>query len=57
MAIYYGCVIIGPSGSGKTTLCNGLSQYYSAVKRKYVVINLDPANEQLSYDVNTICSF
>ncbi|CAN1774918.1 GPN-loop GTPase QQT1 [Linum perenne] len=46
----FGQVVIGPPGSGKTTYCNGLSQFLPLIGRKVAVINLDPANDSLSYD-------
>ena len=47
----FGIIIIGPSGSGKSTLSDGLQQFMRAVNRKCCVVNLDPANENLKYDV------
>jgi hypothetical protein len=46
----YGLLVIGPSGSGKTTFCNALGQFFTAIQRKYLLINMDPANESISYD-------
>jgi len=46
----YAQVVIGPPGSGKSTYCNGMQQFLSALGRKVVVINLDPANDNLPYD-------
>lgn len=42
--------VIGPSGSGKSTFCDYLSQFYSSINRDYIIINLDPGNDQISYD-------
>lgn len=42
-------LIIGPPGSGKSTYCNGMQQFLSAIGRKTSVINLDPANDRVSY--------
>lgn len=36
--------IIRPPGSGKSTYCKGMSEFLNGVKRKCIVINLDPAN-------------
>ena len=47
----YGVVVIGPSGSGKTTFCYALSQFFTAIQRKHVIVNMDPANETMSYEV------
>lgn len=52
MADFFGALVIGPSGSGKSTLCAGLQQFLSALGRKHVVINLDPANDQCKYKVH-----
>lgn len=48
---FFGAYVIGPSGSGKSTLCEGLSQFFTSLERKHIVINLDPANEVLKYKV------
>lgn len=37
------------SGSGKTTYCHKISEFYKDIDRKVAVVNLDPANEQMSY--------
>ncbi|KRX01839.1 P-loop containing nucleoside triphosphate hydrolase [Pseudocohnilembus persalinus] len=52
LPIYYGVMTIGPSGSGKSTFCNGLQQFFEQVGRKHLVINLDPANENIFYNCN-----
>ena len=46
----FGQLVVGPPGSGKSTYCNGMQQYLSALGRKVAVINLDPANDAVSYD-------
>lgn len=46
----FGQLVIGPCGSGKSTYCNGMSQLMIELKRKVVVINLDPSNDTLAYD-------
>lgn len=46
----FGQIVIGPPGSGKSTYCNGVVQFFNAIGRKSSVINLDPANDRLSYD-------
>lgn len=46
----FGQIVIGPPGSGKSTYCNGVAQFFNAIGRKSSVINLDPANDRLSYD-------
>ena len=43
-------VVIGPPGAGKTTYCNGMQQFMNALQRPCVVVNLDPANDNLPYD-------
>lgn len=45
----FGQLVIGPPGSGKSTYCNGMQQFLSAIGRKTSVINLDPANDRISY--------
>jgi hypothetical protein len=42
-------VVIGPPGAGKTTYCNGMNQFLGALGRKSSVVNLDAANNNLSY--------
>lgn len=46
--------MIGPPGSGKTTYCSAMQQLMRAIGRECCVVNLDPANEFISYecDVN-----
>lgn len=46
----YGQLVIGPPGSGKTTYCHRISEFYIELERKVAVVNLDPANEQMSYN-------
>ncbi|CCF55838.1 hypothetical protein KAFR_0A04030 [Kazachstania africana CBS 2517] len=42
-------IVIGPPGSGKSTYCDGCSQFYGAIGRHSQIINMDPANDALSY--------
>lgn len=53
-------LVIGPPGSGKSTYCNGMHQFMSAIGRKCSVVNLDPANDHVSYpaalDVRSLVS-
>lgn len=44
-------IVIGPPGSGKSTYCNGMQQFLSAIGRKTSIVNLDPANDRVSYPV------
>eukprot|EP01095_Lingulamoeba_sp_RSL-Kostka_P016569 TRINITY_DN814_c1_g3_i1.p1 TRINITY_DN814_c1_g3~~TRINITY_DN814_c1_g3_i1.p1 ORF type:complete len:394 (-),score=117.97 TRINITY_DN814_c1_g3_i1:9-1190(-) len=48
----HGQLVIGPPGSGKTTYCSGMLEFLTAIERKAVVINLDPANDILPYPCN-----
>lgn len=36
-------------GSGKTTYCHKMMEFYKDIDRPVAVVNLDPANEQMSY--------
>lgn len=47
----FGQVVVGPPGSGKTTFCNGMLHYFELLGRKACVVNLDPANDHLPYEV------
>jgi len=49
--VIFGQVVVGPPGSGKSTYCTGMQQFYKAVGRQCAVVNLDPANENIPYDV------
>lgn len=46
---YYGQLILGPPGAGKTTYCWKMSELLKKLGRKVVIINLDPANDMMSY--------
>uniref|UniRef100_A0A803TAL4 GPN-loop GTPase 2 n=1 Tax=Anolis carolinensis TaxID=28377 RepID=A0A803TAL4_ANOCA len=48
-ALAFGQAVIGPPGSGKTTYCLGMQEFLSAIGRKVVVVNLDPANDGIPY--------
>ncbi|KAA0149183.1 hypothetical protein FNF28_07381 [Cafeteria roenbergensis] len=45
----FGQLVIGPPGSGKSTYCTGMHEFLSGIGRRPVVINLDPANDELPY--------
>lgn len=45
----FGQVVIGPPGSGKTTYCASVSDTLSSIGRDVIVVNVDPANENLPY--------
>lgn len=47
----FGQLVVGPPGSGKTTYCHGMKQFLQAAGRKVAIVNLDPANDSLPYDV------
>ena len=38
-----GQIVCGPPGAGKSTYCDGMIQFFNAIGRKAVLINLDPA--------------
>ncbi|EON61004.1 hypothetical protein W97_00214 [Coniosporium apollinis CBS 100218] len=44
-------LVIGAPGAGKSTYCDGMQQFMSAIERKCSVVNLDPANDHVSYPV------
>ena len=49
-------LVIGPPGAGKSTYCHGMYQFCSALKRKIIICNLDPANDLLPYHASiNIC--
>lgn len=50
--ICYGQIILGPPGSGKSTYCNAIRQVVTKYERNVITINLDPANEDVPYDVD-----
>ena len=50
MSYSYAQLVIGPPGSGKSTYCRGMKEFLSALGRKVVAVNLDPANSILPYE-------
>lgn len=46
---YYGQLVIGPPGAGKTTYCSKMSDLLKKLGRNVAVVNLDPANDLMSY--------
>lgn len=42
-------LVIGPPGSGKTTYCKAMSAFLESLGRKVIVVNIDPANDDLCY--------
>ncbi|XP_045493693.1 GPN-loop GTPase 2 [Colias croceus] len=46
---YYGQLVIGPPGAGKTTYCNEMSKVLRKLDRKVIIVNLDPANDNITY--------
>lgn len=47
--VWFGQCIIGPPGSGKTTYTAAMAEYLEGQGRKFAIVNLDPANEELPY--------
>lgn len=45
----WGQVVCGPPGSGKSTYCEAMHHALNAAGRKTIVVNLDPANEDVRY--------
>ncbi|KAJ2399420.1 hypothetical protein GGI23_002669 [Coemansia sp. RSA 2559] len=45
----FGQIVVGPPGSGKTAYCAGMHQFLNALERKTIIVNLDPANENVPY--------
>mmetsp|Transcript_75416 Transcript_75416/g.125273 ORF Transcript_75416/g.125273 Transcript_75416/m.125273 type:complete len:322 (-) Transcript_75416:17-982(-) len=48
--VVFGQLVVGPPGAGKTTYCTGMQQLLTALKRPRLVVNLDPANDDLPYE-------
>jgi len=45
----FGQLVIGPPGSGKTTYCGAIKDFLTGIGRKLVIVNLDPANENMPF--------
>ncbi|XP_071439791.1 GPN-loop GTPase 2 [Hetaerina americana] len=50
MTSIFGQVVIGPPGSGKTTFCHEMTKFLQQIGRKVAVVNIDPANDGMSYE-------
>ena len=48
----FGQLVIGPPGSGKTTYVAAMTELLRALGRKVAIVNLDPANENMTYTAN-----
>ena len=48
----FGQIVLGPPGSGKTKYCSIMQEYLTTLGRTAYVVNLDPANDRLTYDCN-----
>jgi len=48
--VVFGQLVVGPPGAGKTTYCTGMQMLLGALKRPHIVVNLDPANDDLPYE-------
>jgi len=45
----FGQLVIGPPGAGKTTYVGAMTQMLRGMGRKVAIVNLDPANENMTY--------
>ncbi|KAJ7178114.1 hypothetical protein C8R46DRAFT_1188203 [Mycena filopes] len=45
----FGEIVCGSPGSGKSTYCYGKHQLFTALNRPISVVNLDPANDSITY--------
>ena len=45
----FGQLVIGPPGSGKTTYVAAMAEMLRSLGRKVAIVNLDPANENMTY--------
>ena len=45
----FGQIVIGPPGSGKTTYVGAMAELLRSLGRKVAIVNLDPANENMTY--------
>lgn len=48
--VVFGQLVIGPPGAGKTTYCTGMQMLLNGLKRPRILVNLDPANDDLPYE-------
>lgn len=46
----FGQIVLGPPGSGKTKYCTIMQEVMTNLGRKVFVVNLDPANDRLTYE-------
>lgn len=46
----FGQIVLGPPGSGKTKYCTIMQELFTSLGRKVFVVNLDPANDRLTYE-------
>ncbi|CAK7266494.1 hypothetical protein SEPCBS119000_002056 [Sporothrix epigloea] len=42
-------LVLGSPGAGKSTYCDGMHQFMGAIGRQCSIVNLDPANDHVSY--------
>ena len=45
----FGQLVIGPPGAGKTTYVGAMTQMLRGMGRKVAIVNMDPANENMTY--------
>jgi len=48
----YAQLVIGPAGSGKSSYCATMQQHFVSKKRVLHVVNLDPAADEITYEVS-----
>ncbi|CAB0010935.1 unnamed protein product [Nesidiocoris tenuis] len=50
MPASFGQLVMGPPGSGKSTYCKEIAEFLKSLGREVVIVNIDPANDELIYE-------